>query len=397
MTTKSLAAGIGILALHLAALDAATVGGTVLLTEQGVRNLGLATVTVEEASFETTVFALGRTETVPESRAVLSSRIAGRVVESRLRIGAQVAKDEKLVLIESRQPGNPSPLIWLTAPAEGTVIAVNVTLGAPVEPTDSLAEFADLRMLYLIATLPQAVAGRLAEGTRARIHFPIRPEGEYTATLRRRVAVSGLTAAALEQGLANRAERRDGADLNTTGVAFALENPDNQLRPGMSAECSIIVEQRERVLSVPREAIQGGPSNRHVYVKHPTIANAFNRVSVQTGLFSNGRVEVVDGLSRGDDVVTRGSYSLGFAGGGGGLSLKEAMDAAHGHEHNADGSERSGGQAATGHDHDHGHDHAWQAPELRELFFMATTGILAVALLVTVIRRRPSASTTEPL
>ena len=40
----------------------------------------------------------------------------------------------------------------------------------------------------------------------------------------------------------------------------------------------------------------------------------------------------------GDDVVVEGAYSLNFAGGGS-LSLKEALDAAHGHEHNEDGSE----------------------------------------------------------
>ncbi len=384
----------------VAPVHAATAGGTVLLSEQGVRNLGLQTVTVEEADFETTVFALGRTDAIPESRSVLSSRIAGRVVESRLRVGVPVAKDEKLVLIESRQPGNPSPRIWLTAPADGTVISVNTRLGAPVEPTDRLAEFADLKTLYLIATLPQAVAGRLALGTRTRIHFPILPDKEYTATLLKPAAASGLTAAALEQASVPRAENRDGTDLNTTSVVFTLENPDHELRPGMSAECSIVMEKREGVLSVPREAIQGGPSNRHVYVKHATIANAFDRVSVQIGLTSNARVEVVDGLFPGDEVVTRGSYSLGFAGGGGGLSLKEAMDATHGHEHNPDGSEKStgpasAGESGAGHDHDHDHDDASRAPGLREMFFMAATGILAVTLWVSRLRRRSHEATTE--
>ncbi|BET65982.1 hypothetical protein ASA1KI_09000 [Opitutales bacterium ASA1] len=390
-------------ALLIAHGQAATVGGTVLLTEQGIRNLGLQTVTVEEADFEATVFALGRTEAVPESRSVLSSRISGRVVESRLAIGASVSKDEKLVLIESRQPGNPSPTIWLTAPADGTVVSVATRLGAPVEPTDRLAEFADLTTLYLVATLPQAVAGRLAVGTRARVHFPVHPDQEYIATLLEPVAASGLTAAALGQGVGSGTEARDGTDLNTTGVVFTLRNPDTALRPGMSAECSIITESRKGVLSVPAAAIQGGPSNRHVYVKHPTIANAFDRVSVQTGLTSNGRVEILDGLVPGDEVVTRGSYSLGFAGSGGGPSLKEALDAAHGHEHNEDGSEKSphahAGGASTGehdHDHDHDHHHDSHGIGLRELFFMASTGILAVLLVVTSLRRRSSGSADEP-
>ncbi|MCU0747915.1 MAG: efflux RND transporter periplasmic adaptor subunit, partial [Akkermansiaceae bacterium] len=155
----------------------------VILTEQGVKNLGLETVVVEETDFETTTFALGRTEAIPQNRSVLSSRIPGRVAESNLLIGTYVEKDEELVLLESRQPGNPPPTIWLKAPAKGTIIAVNATLGAPVEPTDRLAEIADLSTIYLIATVPQATAGKIKQGTKAKIHFPIRPDKEYTATL----------------------------------------------------------------------------------------------------------------------------------------------------------------------------------------------------------------------
>lgn len=376
---------------------AAAPGGTVILNEQGVKNLGLETVTVEEADFETTTFALGRTEAIPENRSVLSSRISGRVVENQLKIGSYVAKGDKLVLLESRQPGDPPPSIWLTAPADGTVISVNTKLGAPVEPADSLAEFADLKRIYLIATLPQAVAGRIKEGTRAKVRFPIRPDKEYTATVLKFAACPCPDpACALGQDVSTRSEKDEGADLNTAGVIFTIENPDNQLRPGMNAECSIIMEKREGVLSVPREALQGGPANRHVYVKHMTIPNAFDRVSVQTGLSGNDRVEIVEGLMPGDEVVTRGSYSLGFAGSGGGPSLKDAMDAAHGHEHNEDGSEKSAEPKSAAGAEDHDHDHAPQGTGMREVFFMAATGILAVLLVITSLRRRqPADETTE--
>ncbi|MEM9015611.1 MAG: hypothetical protein AAGC68_01260, partial [Verrucomicrobiota bacterium] len=52
------------------------------------------------------------------------------------------------------------------------------------------------------------------------------------------------------------------------------------------------------------------------------------------------------GLFPGDEVVTQGSYALAFAGSGSGMSLKEALDAAHGHEHNDDGSEMTEAQKA---------------------------------------------------
>lgn len=368
----------------------------VILTEQGVRNLGLETVTVGEADFETTTFALGRTEAIPDNRSVLSSRISGRVAESRLKIGTFVTKGDKLVLLESRQPGDPPPSVWLTAPADGTVISVNTKLGAPVEPSDSLAEFADLKTIYLIATLPQATAGKIKQGTRAKVRFPIRPDQEHTATLLK-FAACGCPdpACALGQDVSTRSEKSEGADLNTAGVIFTIDNPDNQLRPGMNAECTITMEKREGVLSVPREAIQGGPSNRHVYVKHMTIPNAFDRVSVLTGLAGNERIEILDGLLPGDEVATRGSYSLGFAGSGGGPSLKEAMDAAHGHEHSEDGSEISPEQKASSSEGDDP-GHAAHRTGMREIFFMAATGILALLLVFTsLLRRQPADNHSE--
>jgi cobalt-zinc-cadmium efflux system membrane fusion protein len=383
-----------------AVLMAATPVPPVILTEPGVKNLGLETVTVEEADFETTTFALGRTEAIPENRSTLSSRIPGRVIESRLQIGAYVTKGDKLVLLESRQPGDPPPSVWLTAPADGTIVAVNTSLGAPVEPSDRLAEFADLKQIYLIATLPQATAGKVTQGTKARVHFPIRPDKEYTGTLLKFAACPCPDpACALGQDVSTRSEKSEGADLNTAGVIFTLDNPDNQLRPGMNAECSIVMEKREGVLSVPREALQGSPSNRHVYVKHMTIPNAFDRVGVQTGLTSNDRVEILEGLLPGDEVVTRGSYSLGYAGGAGGPSLKEALDAAHGHEHNEDGSERTPEQMAAEKAAGAGHDHEGPSasPSWREKFFMATTALLFALLVVSSVTRRNQAKETPEL
>jgi cobalt-zinc-cadmium efflux system membrane fusion protein len=108
-------------------------------------------------------------------------------------------------------------------------------------------------------------------------------------------------------------------------------------------------------------------------------------------------VEIIDGLMPGDEVVTRGSYSLGFAGSSGGPSLKEAMDAAHGHEHNEDGSEKTADNHAED-DHDH-HDHAHdsQGTSPREMLIIASTILLALFLVLNALRRRSAESSTSEL
>ena len=114
------------------------------------------------------------------------------------------------------------------------------------------------------------------------------------------------------------------------------------------------------------------------------------------GRNNGSQVEILSGVFPGDLVVTRGSYALGFVGSGSGVSLKEALDAAHGHEHNEDGSEMTAGQKATqgkGDDHYHDHDHEKAVASLwRERIFMASTAILALALVIVLLVRRGTTS-----
>ena len=134
--------------------------------------------------------------------------------------------------------------------------------------------------------------------------------------------------------------------------------------------------------------MQGDAAERFVYIKDYELKNAFVRVPVVLGAQNDRFVEVTQGLLPGDEVVTRGAYALAFAGKGS-ISLKEAMDAAHGHPHNEDGSEMTKEQLAEagqdGHDHDHGADHGWS---LLTTFFASTTGLLLVLLLVSMMKRK---------
>ena len=102
--------------------------------------------------------------------------------------------------------------------------------------------------------------------------------------------------------------------------------------------------------------------------------------------------EVLQGLLPGDEVVTRGAYSLGFAGKGS-VSLKEAMDAAHGHPHNEDGTEMTKEQIAAagheGHEHD---DHDAGRWNMLTTFFASTTGLLLVLLIVSMVLNRKAAA-----
>ena len=228
---------------------------TVVLDAAGERNLRLATEVSEPREFAETVFALGRIDVYPGSRAVISSRIAGAAKEVFLIHDHPVQTGEPAIIIESRQVGNPPPRITLSAPLTGLVSKVHVVPGQPVSPDDTLAEIIDLSKVYALARVPEQFASLLREGQTALLNV---------------TAVEGDDFPARLEHLGVLADPISG----TVEAAFRVENPDLKLRPGMRAEFSIRVSSRNDVISVPREALQGTPANRFVYVRDFELPHA---------------------------------------------------------------------------------------------------------------------------
>ena len=307
------------LLISITNIHAAESTDTIVLDETGVKNLRIETVEVVETDFEETVFALGRIAEIPERHGVLSSRISGRVIGLEAKEGDTVEKDQILVRVESRQPGNPPPVIELKSPIGGLVVESHIRIGEPVEPDKELLDISDLTEVLAIARVPESQASKLKPGSKA--HIRVAALGDQS-----------LEGEMIRFGTS--ADRESG----TIDAIFKVTNPGLKMRSDMRAEFSIILNKRANVLGVPRAALQGDTSKRFVYVKHFDLANAFIKTPVQVGEMNDRFVEIVSGLLPADEVATRGAYSLSFAGGGS-VSLKEALDAAHGHEHAADGGE----------------------------------------------------------
>lgn len=339
----------------------------IILDERGVANLRLQSVIAEEQAFESTVFAIGRIEDIPARQSVLSSRVPGRVVELKAFEGDQVEKGAVIATVETRQLGDPPPTITLKAPQSGTVITSHIRLGQPVQPDVELMDISDRSEMWAVAKIPEKEASSVGIGSRAYLRVPALGARKQKATLVR-FGVSADRSAGTVEGI------------------FLVENLDGRLRPGMRVEFSVVLNSRKDVLAVPREAIQGDPANRVVFVKDFDLPNAFVRAPVVLGEQSDRFVEVLSGLFPGDEVVTQGSYSLGFVSGGGSVSLKEALDAAHGHEHNEDGSEITPGQEEVVAEGDHDHGHAEDAHGSRSYGLQIYSIITTVLLLILVQR-----------
>jgi HlyD family secretion protein len=108
------------------------------------------------------------------------------------------------------------------------------------------------------------------------------------------------------KALANTASQQDflTADVRVYQTEVAIDEAVADLKPGMSAEVTIFTDaKREHVLTVPLQAIVGGPSmgkKRKCYVLTP---EGPEEREIEVGISNETKAEIVSGLQEGDRVI----------------------------------------------------------------------------------------------
>lgn len=96
-------------------------------------------------------------------------------------------------------------------------------------------------------------------------------------------------------------------DVNYFKVKVLLEDPDGRLRPGMTARARVKVEEKEDVLTVPIESVRDKKDEKFVFLFEDGIAR---KTVVTVGISDNHYIEITNGLSEGQDVITGPSRIL---------------------------------------------------------------------------------------
>lgn len=98
------------------------------------------------------------------------------------------------------------------------------------------------------------------------------------------------------------------SDTRSVPLVAEVANPQGTLRPGMFAWASVPIASPRQSLVVPPGAIMRHESQAFVFV--PVGPDSFRRVDVQTGFESAATVEILSGLTSGEQVVDRGAFFL---------------------------------------------------------------------------------------
>ena len=200
------------------------------------------------------------------------------------------------------------------SPVDGVVVAKNVEEGQTVAAsyqTPSIAEIArDLTQMQVEVNVDEADIGGVHEGQPATFNVDTYPtlnfEGKVT-----QVRLSPETT----------------DNVVTYTVIVKVQNPDGKLLPGMTANVSLILENRDDVLVVPNSAFRFKPSNGQssgemgppgpggghkqnvAEVTKPALYTLDKkkkpvRIEVEKGITDGQNTEIISGVEEGERVIT---------------------------------------------------------------------------------------------
>ena len=181
----------------------------------------------------------------------------------------------------------------VTAPFDGIIANRRLKLGDMASPQTPLCTLMAVDRLKLELQLSEAQVTRVKPGQLVRVQVDALPGQVFQAELTRILPYVDPT-------------------LHTNAVEVTLDSGRGRLKPGMYARVEIELDRRTDVLVAPESALLldtgSGDQQRQAFVVDR--AGKARRRTVHLGARDGSYLEVLEGLSPGERIVTRGQHAL---------------------------------------------------------------------------------------
>lgn len=173
------------------------------------------------------------------------------------------------------------------APTGGTVDLVLLKAGQAISPGMPLCNIVNLSQLKIVGEVPEAYAAKVRKGDAVVVYFP-----DLKKELTTRVTYASKTINAVNRTFTVECSLPAGADY----------------RANMIAVLKIVDYQNANAVVVPINVIQTGTDGDFVYTVEKTGEHqgTVRKTNVRQGNNYNGMVEILEGLKKGDAVITTG-------------------------------------------------------------------------------------------
>ncbi|HUS89328.1 MAG TPA: efflux RND transporter periplasmic adaptor subunit, partial [Desulfosporosinus sp.] len=172
----------------------------------------------------------------------------------------------------------------VTAPVDGIVSQVNVTVGNMASNAQSAMSLTNTNSLYSSLSVAENLVNRLTMGKTVKVTVPSVSEGSLVGKI---------------DNISPSSDPR----TQLYPIRISIENPSGLIKPGMFAKVELTIEEKADVLAINSEAVILKNEKTIVYVVEGDKAVA---KEVVTGLDTGVDIEILKGLNLNDKVIIKG-------------------------------------------------------------------------------------------
>ena len=254
------------------------------------RTLGRAEALIKLEAISQQDLDLRRSELRNAQAAVSSAKARVTRVEEQLhRFGLSDADLVRLTPEDGQSGHRTASHSVLRAPIDGVVTKFDVASGEVVEPERELFTIADLSTVWVLADVYEKDISRLPRSGDVEIRVDAYPDRRFHGAL---TYVSDVI----------------DPKTRTAKVRCVVPNADGLLKLDLFAIITVPTNERRQTIVVPVAAVQQIDNQPVVFVRK--TASQFERRRVIPGQTTNGVVEIIDGVKRGEAIVAEGSFYL---------------------------------------------------------------------------------------
>ena len=192
----------------------------------------------------------------------------------------------------------------ITAPMSGIVVGEPKTAGTmAVQGSDNptvIMRIADLSSKQIQAKVDETDIGNVKVGQTATFTVDSYTDRTFTARVSK-ISQTDTGNSWDTSNASSSSSSSSSASVIYYYVTLDVDDPDNELLPAMTARVEINTADRPGALVVPISALKTDANGSYVVIKNPDGSQE-NR-HVETGIYSDEYVEILDGLSEGEQIV----------------------------------------------------------------------------------------------
>jgi len=306
--------------------------GTIRISPDVVNNLGVRTSTVSFKSLHTQINTVGYVTYDENNLVHIHPRVQGWIEKLHVKaVGDPIKKDQPLYDIYSPELVNAQEELLLAldrnnsrlisaaqnrlaalqlpksaivklkktkkvqqtitfyAPQDGVVKSLDIREGFFVKPETMMLSIVDLSEVWVKAEVFERQAAQLSMGNKVVMSLDYLPNKEW-------------------HGIVEHIHPMLNAKTRTAIVRVRFDNLQAELKPNMFAQIAIHTTGDESALLIPKEAlIRTGNQDRVVLALGE---GSFKSVAVKVGRYNSESVEILEGLSEGEKIVTSAQFLL---------------------------------------------------------------------------------------